>query len=542
MSQRGRKADESAPARSSGMVRETFKHAAIYGGANTLGQIVGFLMLPFYSHILRGFGYGVIGIIDAALTLLSSLLAYNFQGAITRIYHEEPDGSRKLNVASTGTALAGLLVLPIVGIGMLLSVPISRLLFGTAEYWVIVVLALGSFLTGMVSSTAKIILVIERRSATYSLLAIISLLTSVTLNIIIIVILKWGIVGYFIANLLSSVIHCAISLSVLARHCPLHWNRDIAGRLLKYQLPLIPGAIANFFSRQIERVVLRYQADLSTLGVLEMGYKFPVLINLLLIGPFMQSWNTKSLEIADQPGGKRRISEMFIYFLYIALLGFLLLAVNVRTVLQIMTPPEFWEAYRVAIIEAAQTVAMGVAAYAGFGLLYAKRTDLFARILIVTSVIKVGLSYFMIVKWGLYGAAWSGFFSAVAIAIWRAILSQRFYRLEIDWRKAGLIVAVAGGLSFGIARISTESIAAWGAPALDLLQRAAAGMQDTWLGTWKGGKVLTILTERSSLVLALVVRTVMAASYLLILPVVHIESQRKIMRKLESRGLRSRRP
>ena len=41
-----------------------FKHAAVYSGANALGKLVGFILLPFYAHIFDTEGYGIIGMDD----------------------------------------------------------------------------------------------------------------------------------------------------------------------------------------------------------------------------------------------------------------------------------------------------------------------------------------------------------------------------------------------------------------------------------------------------------------------------------------------
>ena len=67
-------------AQSSGIVRETFRHAAVYSGATVIGRLIGFIMLPFYAPILRDLGYCVIDIFDATLVLLGGLLAYNLYG------------------------------------------------------------------------------------------------------------------------------------------------------------------------------------------------------------------------------------------------------------------------------------------------------------------------------------------------------------------------------------------------------------------------------------------------------------------------------
>ena len=58
----------------------TMKHAAVYSGAAFAGRMIGFIMVPFYAHVLRGQGYAVIGMLDVGLGFLLSLLVYGLQG------------------------------------------------------------------------------------------------------------------------------------------------------------------------------------------------------------------------------------------------------------------------------------------------------------------------------------------------------------------------------------------------------------------------------------------------------------------------------
>ena len=529
-------------ARGRGVYREAFKHAAVYSGASLLARTISFLLLPFYAHILRDIGYGVMGMIDATLVFVSSLVATNLHDAVVRLYHDEPDEDRKSNVVSTGTLLMGAVLLPLVVLGVVFSKPLSSLLLGTTEYWHLICIAFASFATEMIGRTAESILIIKRRSATYSFLSLVRLILGLSMNILLVVVLRWDLTGYFLATLISSAVGGVAAVVVMLRHCPLRWDREIAIRLIRFQAPLVPGSIASFFSRQIERVLVRYQIGLASLGVLQMGYKFPVLISILVITPIIKSWTTKSYEIADQPGGARRIGDMFIYFLYVSVLAFLVLAVNIKSLLQLLTPPEFWEAWRIAVIQAAHMIVRGSGQYFTFGLSYAKRTDLVARITIVTSVVKVGLSYLLISTYGLYGAAWSALFIAIVVLIWRAVYSQRFYRLSIDWGKVVLVVGTAAIVWFGSGQLTTEQIAEVGQPVIGGLDQAAGALRGTWLGDWRDGKILDAVVERSPLILDLVVRTLMLGAYLLILPVVHIETQRKItgfVRRLLSRSARS---
>lgn len=497
-----------------------------------LGRMISFVMLPFYAHILRDTGYGVIGMIDAALVFLSSLMGFQFQGALIRIYHEETDAQRKKLVVPTGSLLSGVITLVLVTPAALLSRPISNLLLGSSEYWHLICIATASFTLQMVGLSAQTILVVQQRSVAFSLISVVRMVTGISLNVLFVVILRWDLTGYFIAGFCSTVLATAITCIIAFRSCGYGFDRTVARAILAFQLPLIPGSITNFVSRQIERVLVRFQIDISTLGVLEMAYKFPVLLNLLVIIPFMRTWDTKRTEIADEPGAPLRIGQMFSYFLFLAMACGLLLAVNIRTVLMILTPPEFWDAFYVARIEILRVIFMGCFLYLRFGLYYAKRTGTLARIQIVTSTIKVGLSYILISQWGLFGAAWSGLSAAVMMTISGYVLGQRHYRMSIEWRKVFFIVAAATTLFVAIDSIKTETIETWFGPMLATLQNGLIGLQDSWIGTWKNGKLLDILTTKMTLVLDLVIRTVIALGYFLIVPIVHVETQGRITRWL----------
>jgi len=522
----------------SGLVRETFRHAAIYSGASVLGRLISFFMLPFYAHILRDIGYGIMGMIDTGLIFLSSLFAYSSQLTVLRIYHDEPDVGRKPLAATTGTALVAGVMLPLILAAAACSRPLSSVMLGSPDYWHLLCLALASFWVDAIGQTAQTILVIQRRSVIYSLIGLMRLILGISLNIVLVVVLRWDLVGIFLSGLIVAVVTASVSVALLIRICGHGFDAAIARRLLAFQLPLIPGNMAQVISRQIERVLVRFQLSLSSLGVLEMAYKFPVLLNLLVVGPFMRSWSTQRLEMADEPGSPERIGRVFTYFLYLCLLGGLLLAVNIRPVLQLLTPPEFWGASRIARIDTLQVIVHGVGLHLSFGLPYAKRTGTMARLAMATSALKVGLSYVMISVWGLYGAAWAGLVTATVHAGWGYILARPHYRVVLEGRKLALIVGWAIVLFLIINGISTEAIAARGAPLMSRIQDALVGLQETWLGQWKDGKVLRILSERGDLALDLVVRTLLVGLYLAIMPLVHVETQRKLMRRLARPGRR----
>lgn len=113
-------------------IRSTFKHALIYSGANILAKAIGFIMLPVYAFYLRGEGYGIIGMIDVILSILTYLIGYGVSGAMRRFYFQKPTENEKHAFVSTNIVLMFMLVLIISAPAVLFSEQIARLAFGRA--------------------------------------------------------------------------------------------------------------------------------------------------------------------------------------------------------------------------------------------------------------------------------------------------------------------------------------------------------------------------------------------------------------------------
>lgn len=489
-------------------VRSTFRHASIYTIAAVLGKLISFFMLPFYAHVLQDVGYGVIGMVETGLALLMSLMAYGAQGGIIRIYHDKPP-ELKARVISTGVLLIGGSSLALTALVAVFSRPLSALMLESSDQAVLLILALGGFVLELTGLAAATILLIRRRSVAFSVIGLVRLFIGLGTSIWFVLVLDWGLFGYFLSSLVTALVAAACFIVIAARECGLGYDREIARELIVFQLPLVPGNLASFVSRQVERVLVRFQLNLESVGVLEMGYKFPVLIGLLISQPFMRSWNTTRTEIADEPDAPQRIGRVFTYFMLLVSFGGLLIVVNIRTVLELLTPPEFWPAYRIARVEVLTMIMQGIYLHVGFGLYYAKETKTMALIRGVMSVIKVGLSLLFIHLWGLYGAAFSAAVAQAGVTAWGSAVSQRRYRIDLEWRKLILISLAAVSFFVVLANLDLSVLGPYHWLRDTAMPAVIDGVAATPLGDWKDGKVTRILADRSSLVSDLILRTVL---------------------------------
>jgi O-antigen/teichoic acid export membrane protein len=417
---------------------------------------------------------------------------------------------------------------------MLVSKPLSQLLLGDAVHYKLLCLALLAFFFDLVGRAAGAILLIERKSIYFSLIGLLHLIIGLSLNIYLIIILRMGLMGYYLSALAGAVVPSLIFCGIAIRKCGLSFEPRIARKLIKFQLPLVPSSIISTVSRQAERILLRFMVSIESVGVLSMGYKFPVMLNLFIHEPFMKSWNTERIAIADDSDGPRRISGMYTYLLYLMTFAGLVLAVTIEDILAILTPPEFWPASRIAQIEIITVILTSSSFHLNFGLLYAKDTKTWAIIRSSVAILKIGLSYLFIRLWGLYGAAYSACAVAAITMLWGLQAGQARYRLWLEYRKILLIILAAAAIFLWLTNVDfgeTRLARSW---ANDVVPTLAGWLEGTALGQWKEGKAVDILRDRADLVLDMLIKLVLSCSYLILLPAVH-NGTRQRLRKLAVR-------
>ena len=425
-----------------GLTRSTLKHSAIYSLSSILSRLISFIMLPFYANIFQTEGYGIIGMVDASLGMLGILFASGFHIAILRIYHEEEDHNKKL-VISTAIRLVWVLGLAAIMLPMLFSPQLSRIFLGSERYSMLLVLSLITFLIDVSGQSASTFLIINQKSIMYSSVSIIRLVIGLTLNIWLVLILNVGLIGVFVSSLVTAIVASTIFHIAAYRAHKLNFDRSVAKKLLKFQLPLMPGEVIAFLSRQTERFLVRFLIDIHGVGILEMAYKFPPLLNLLVSMPFTQAWRTKSFEIADQPEAPLIIGKMFTNYFFLMVFTGMIMAVCIDDVLKILTPPQFWEAVGIARIEIMTTIIAASNAFLVYGLLYKKRTHIISVIKTEVALVKIAISAALIYFFKLKGAAYSALFAETVLLLLIARKSLECYPLKLEFKKLATIVGGA---------------------------------------------------------------------------------------------------
>ncbi|MDR7420460.1 MAG: lipopolysaccharide biosynthesis protein [Armatimonadota bacterium] len=494
------------------LTRETLKHTAVYAGANVALKLAGLILLPVYSRLFDTEGYGILGMLEASLGLLGILLTYGFQNAVLWLYHDvEPH--RRDAVYVTAVGLMAVTGMALVAIPLLFSSSLSGLLLGDSRYASLIALSLVTLVVDVTAQSAATYHIIHQRSTFYSALSLLSLALSLGLNILFIIVWRFGLVGFCLSSLFVALVRCALFTASALRRTRLQFDLSMAWLLFRFQAPLIPAEFLAFVSRQSERFLVRYLISLDGVGILEMAYKFPPLLNYFFGSPFLLTWRATTVRVAEQADGPRVIGGMLTGYAFGMLFLGLLMAVNLGPLITLLTPPSFWPSVRIAKVEVLNTLLSAGIGYVQFGLLYRHRTRRLAAIKTAGAIAKLVLSAVLIGLFGLAGAAYASLCVYACMLAWVGHDAQRVYRLDIEWSRLAVLAATALGVYLLI-----DALMRWPAGPVPRVGEIVGPMIHGLAGAWpvegtRVGRWLTFLVWEREKLGALIVNTAVALSY-----------------------------
>ena len=192
-------------------------------------------------------------------------------------------------------------------------------------------------------------------------------------------------------------------------------------------------------------------------GLYTIGYSIGLATNLI-VQAVQLAWPAQMFEIAKLSDAKRRFSLTLTY--YCLALGFASLAVSVlaREILVIMTTPAFYGAYIVVPLITLSYVFYGFRFMTTIGMSVKNKIRYSSIIIVGAAILNLILSFLLIPKYGILGAAWATLLSYLILAVINLRVDLHFMYIPYEyWRLAKIMVSwlVIYGLSL---LINTPSI------------------------------------------------------------------------------------
>jgi O-antigen/teichoic acid export membrane protein len=423
------------------------KDSLIYSLGGFAGHFIGVFLVPIFTRIFSPNDYGIIDLIGAVTTFLNLFLISGLDSATGRYYVDaEEDDDRKLTAS---TALYYLIALSFFTVLVLIcfSKEVTTVVFGDSANSIFLTVALGAIPFSVLFASCHNLLKFRFQPVAYAATSILSLLIQISLTIYLVVYMRVGIIGIFIARLLTMFLSSGIGLWLTRDSYSRTFSFRRLKELLYFGMPLVPLSLAHYILTYSDRYFLKYFCGLNEVGLYGVGYRLASVISLLLFG-FQKAWGPYVFSTYKGKQARRDFSKIYDYASIAVCVAFLLLSLFAKEIMLIFTTRDYVEAYKVVPFVAASIATYTFGGYFAFGIGIAKKNIHRAWGGAVAALINLGLNYVLIPPLGMIGAAIATIISFLVMGIILMYISQRYYRVEYRFKANFSMYLIAAAIVF----------------------------------------------------------------------------------------------
>lgn len=422
------------------------------------GSAASILLLPIYTRYLNPSDYGILEILAYTNDILRIIMISGFHTGLSRFYHGEKNETQKKRVVATGTAFVIFSGLTGCCIGWSFNSELAGLILGNNSYSHFINLSLGVLLADMVVTISNTYFVVVKKPGFYITYSLGRLFLAIGANLYFIVVLKLGAVGMLYGNLLS----CSISAMILTIHTlsinGLRIDTGILKRMMKFGTPMIPAMLCATVMHNADRFLIREFGTLANVGIYSLGYKFPYMLNALVLESFNRVWTGSTMyELAGQSDAKYQYAKVATYFMIFYVFAQFSLSVLSTTIIRIFAAPDYFSAHQVIPL-----VALGLSFHAFYtffnmGAFLKDKTWLLNISYAPAAAINITGNMILLPKYGFMAAAWMTVVTYSIFSIITYFTCRKTLSIPFEFRRLTLLFLYASGLYYLSTIIRYES-------------------------------------------------------------------------------------
>jgi len=268
-------------------------------GLYSLGMIFlrasNFLLLPFYSQVFSTSDFGNYTLILSFYTILAVVVQAGFQASLTKYYVEAESSDEKKKIFSTAVSTLGIISV-IFAFGLIFFAhQTSILLVTTSDYSSIIISMAVLLIIETIAFYNLHLLRAREESKKYVLVVSISAIINLLFNFIFISSFQLGILGIFLAQIVSSSISLLLSYRFIKNDFSFQIDYRLLKKLFVFSLPLLAAGILSTFVDVADRFLINHYMSAKEVGSYSFAYRIAMMMNIVVIS-FGSAWNPRSLD------------------------------------------------------------------------------------------------------------------------------------------------------------------------------------------------------------------------------------------------------
>lgn len=402
------------------------KNTAIITVGKICTQMISFFLLPLYTALLSTEEYGTVDLLNTLVSLMLPIVTFQIEQAVFRrlIDNRNKDEEIKKIISTTVCTIFIQIIIYVI-----LFLLVSPFINNDYKYFLLT--------NVMACIFSSIMLQISRGlgdNKNYAIGSFITASSTVLLNVVFIVICKFGAYGMLMANLCGN-IFCSLYIFVVKKIYKYisikKWDKQLLKTMWKYSLPLIPNAISWWIFNSSDRIIVTYVLGIGQNGILSASYKFSNLYTTIY-NIFNMTWTeSASLHINDKDASDFLSNTMNIVLKIFTAICFGIIGV-MPFVFPIMINEKFGESYYQIPILMLATLFNVMVGLLSVIYIAKKNTKAVAKTSIMAAIINLVVNFGLIKFVGLYAASISTLVAYLVMAIYRYADVQKFVKIRVD--------------------------------------------------------------------------------------------------------------
>nr|WP_294872385.1 oligosaccharide flippase family protein [uncultured Pedobacter sp.] len=424
-------------------VKALAKDSVIYGLSSVITRTITIFLVPIYTRIFTPQDYGVINLINTTFFLVGMFCVFGLDSSAARWFYDSENENDKKSTISTWfwfqffisvfLGVCFFILTPIAG-KFLLEKPTSEIRL----LWLIpCIILVTDILPKIITSWFRYML---RPISTLVFTASQSIFT-VGLTFYFVVYEKLGIVGVFLALLISSFIFSIVSIIILKSWISFRFFRkEKLISMLKYALPLVPATLAYWVLNTTDSYFLLIFKDQASVGLFAIGASIASCVSLVT-GAFQQAWGPFAFSIHKEPDAQKTYANVFYVFGVIASVIILFMFSFTPEIIRFFTTKDYYKADWVASILSLNLILIAFTYIASIGTGIAKNNKPYATAIFIGAILTVILDILLIPSFGINGSAIATVVAQLIVPVFVFYHAQKLYYINYDFISvAGLLI------------------------------------------------------------------------------------------------------
>ena len=414
----------------SGKVKYLAKNVGLLTISNFATKILSFFLVPLYTNILTTTEYGINDLFVTTIGILLPIVTLNIQESVLRFALDEKYDKR--NILSIGLKYLFFGTCFVIILLSINSVTGTFILFKTYGIYFFLMF-FSQALSGLLASYTRGI----DRVADLSISSVINSLSIIICNIVFLVFFKWGIVGYFIANITGPFLQCiylVLRTNILGSSLYSVNDTKISGEMIGYSKPLILNSIAWWINNAADKYVIIFFLGLAENGIYSVAGKIPAILNVFQV-IFAQAWTLSAVREFDSEDRNGFFSKTYATYNCFMVLGCSAIIVVDKLLARIMYAKDFFMAWKYVPWLTIAIVFGSLAGYLGGFFSAVKDSKAFARTTLIGAVSNIVLNFAFTPRIGTMGAAIATTTSYFLVWIFRFFMSKKYIKFTIRLKR-----------------------------------------------------------------------------------------------------------